>query len=147
MKQFSTPFFCARNPPPLQTMRHLLTLLFFGWICWIVYLADTAQGCVFFDLIRGLPNGDKLGHFGLFGMLALLLNHSLNYRALRLGRWSVPWGAVAVLTFAIAEECTQYFLPSRNFDPCDVLADLCGITVFSLLMLGWRKHHAAPSRA
>jgi len=127
-------------------MRHFPTLLFFGWICWIVYLADTAQGCVFFDLVRRMPNGDKLGHFGLFGTLALLLNHSLNYRRIRLGRWSIQWGALMVMGFAIAEESTQWFLPARTFDLCDILADACGVTVLSLIQLERRNRRAAVSR-
>ena len=124
-------------------MRHLLTAAFFGGICWIIYLADTARGCVFFDLIKSLPHGDKLGHFGLFGGLALLLNHSLSYRKLRLGWWAPQRGALLVMSFAIAEEFSQRYLPSRSFDLYDVLADVCGVTVGTLIQLAWRKRRAA----
>lgn len=127
-------------------MRHLVTVAFFGWICRIVYLADTAQGCCLFDLGQCVPHGDKLGHVGLFGMLAMLLNHSLGYRKIPLGGGSLPWGAVLVMGFALAEECTQRFLPHRTFDPWDVLADLCGVALASLIPLAWLKYRtAAPA--
>jgi hypothetical protein len=118
-------------------MRHLLTLAFFGWLCWIIYLADTAQRFFIFELIQEVPGGDKVGHFCLFGGLAWLLNRSLRYRCLRLGPVSLQWGAVLVMIFATGEEFTQQLFPNRNFDWVDLLADFCGIAVFSLLQLGW----------
>ncbi|MCF7676002.1 MAG: VanZ family protein [Akkermansiaceae bacterium] len=116
--------------------RHIPTLVFFGFLCWIIYLADAARSSVFFQWAGHLPGGDKLGHFCLFGLLALLLNRSLGYRSLRLGRLRLPLGAVLVMLFAIGEELTQLWFPNRTFDLADLAADLCGVVTFSLLQ--WR---------
>lgn len=119
-------------------IRHLLTLVFFGWICWIIYLADTAQAFCFLKLVQTYPGTDKLGHFCLFGGLAWLLNRSLKFRTIQLGSYAIQLGAVLVLGFAVGEEITQRFFPSRTFDLVDLMADISGVAFFSLLQLGWR---------
>lgn len=119
-----------------------MTLGFFAWLCWIIYLADTAQKFIFFDLIREVPGGDKIGHFCLFGGLAWLLNWSLKYRGLRLGPSSLQWGAIVVMGFAAGEEFTQQFFPNRTLDGVDLLADFCGIACFSMLQLAWRRRRS-----
>lgn len=114
-------------------MKHLPAVAFFGFLCWIIYLADSALPSVFFDLVRNIPGGDKLGHFGLFGTLAWLLNRSLGFRTIRLGRWRLPLGATLVLAFAAVEEFSQLAFPNRTFDLVDLTADACGVLVFSLV--------------
>ena len=131
---FSTPFFYSR-PSAVHLsahMRHLLTFCFFSWLCWIIWLADTAQEFFFFELIREIPGGDKIGHFCLFGGLAWLLNRSLKYRGFHLGPISLQWGAVVVMAFAAGEEFSQQLFPNRTFDGVDLLADFCGVACFSL---------------
>ena len=127
-------------------MRHLLTLVFFGGLCWIIYLADTARTIYPFELLHDIPQGDKLGHFGLFGGLAWLLNRSLDFRRLQVGRFPLQLGAVLVMTFAAGEELTQWFFPNRHCDLADLLADLCGVVCFTLLQQRWNRHHSADSR-
>lgn len=126
-------------------MRHLLTLGFFGWLCWVIYLADTAQKFFFFELIRELPGGDKVGHCCLFGALAWLLNRSLQFRSFRLGPVALQLGAVLVMVFAVGEEFSQRFFPNRTFDWVDLLADGCGIGLVTLLQMGWRRRRTAAA--
>jgi len=42
-------------------------------------------------------------------------------------------GALAVLAFAILEELSQYFFPNRTLDGYDLLADVVGVILFSLI--------------
>ncbi len=42
-------------------------------------------------------------------------------------------GAVLVLAFALIEELSQFFVVSRTLDAIDLLADVAGILVFSVL--------------
>ena len=119
------------------------TVLFALFIAWIVYLADTGQDSIFFELVKVLPLGDKLGHFFLFGLLALGANLALNHRGIRWGRWLVPTGALVVFFVAAAEELSQMFVSGRTCDITDLLADVAGIVVFSALGIAlaarWRK--------
>lgn len=120
---------------PIQLLRHpaLYAVGFFGFICWIIFLADSGRPSVFFDFVRKLPYGDKLGHAGLFGFLALLANLGFGLRYLKL-----PWiqvGSLVVLMFAMGEELTQHFFPNRTMDPVDAVADVLGIGLATLISL------------
>jgi VanZ family protein len=85
------------------------------------------------------PNGDKLGHFLLYGILSLLLNLAF------LSRPSVNpartiWTVSLVLSILIGlEEWSQSLFDSRTMDIVDLLASYAGVTVFALLAWWMRK--------
>ena len=99
---------------------------FFGFILWIIVVSDIGGPNVLIDSVRAIPYGDKLGHMGLYAVLALLVNLSLKPRSQRyLG---LPLGCALVLAFALWEELSQYFFPStRMLDVQDALADIVGV--------------------
>lgn len=103
----------------------ILAIAVFAFICWIIYMADTGQDSVFFEFVKMLPYGDKLGHCGLYGMLALLANWACGFRFLK-NQW-VQMGSLLVLTFALGEELTQHFNIKRTMDVADAAGDLVGI--------------------
>ena len=99
-----------------------MPLGFFVFIAYIIFLADTADYNFAFRLIGHIPYGDKLAHALLYGIMALLLSKALPKH---------PYlGAVIVLIFALLEECSQYYIPSRTFDLGDLVADFVGILGF-----------------
>lgn len=119
----------------------ILALGFTGFILWIIYLANTGEQSIFFDFVRALPFGDKLGHFGLFGMLTLLMNFACKLKTIKIASVSVYLGAILVFSFAILEELSQFFVDSRTLDITDILADTVGIVFFSgltFLINKWR---------
>ncbi|SDJ82033.1 hypothetical protein SAMN04488540_1148 [Ferrimonas sediminum] len=107
----------------------LLGIGFFGFILWIIYLANSGGDSVFFDLVRHLPYGDKLGHFCLFGLLTLAANLGTGLRTVLFGRWYL--GTTLVSLFVLLEELSQILLPRRTFDLADLAADLAGIVLFT----------------
>lgn len=119
----------------------ILALGFTGFILWIMYLANTGEQSIFFDFVRALPFGDKLGHFGLFGMLTLLMNFACKLKTIKIASISIYLGAILVFAFAILEELSQFFVDSRTLDITDILADISGIAFFSgltFLINKWR---------
>lgn len=110
-----------------------IALGFFAFILWAIYQANTGSSNLFFDLIQPLPYGDKLGHFGLFGLLTLLANLASRCRTLSIGRFKLYWGSTAVSLFVLIEELSQGLIPTRTLDMMDLAADGLGITLFSLL--------------
>ncbi|AQU81524.1 MULTISPECIES: VanZ family protein [unclassified Halomonas] len=110
-----------------------LAVTFFIFIVWIIYLANTGGSSVFFDLVRSIPYGDKLGHFCLFGFLTLVVVAALRFRTITFGRFQVYYGAILVAVFALGEELSQALLPSRTFDFLDLTADALGILAASLV--------------
>ena len=65
-------------------LRVILPLGFFLFIGFIIYLADTANYNFAFRVIGTIPNGDKLMHGLLYGIMALLLNYGLNFKSYKL---------------------------------------------------------------
>lgn len=130
-------------------LRIILPLGFFLFIAFIIYLADTADYNFAFRVIGQIPNGDKVMHGLLYGVMALLLNYGLkfsievrcplfHYTPLHKIVDTRPLvfmqlGAIIVLTFAGLEEISQYWLPSRTCDVFDFVADTVGVILFSLI--------------
>ncbi|MFO7538775.1 MAG: VanZ family protein [Chloroflexota bacterium] len=106
-----------------------LAFCFFLFILWIIYLANTGSSSIFFNLVRSIPYGDKLGHVGLFGFLTLLAIVGSKFRSFSYGRLNIYYGAAIVFLFALGEELSQTFIPSRTFDFVDLVANSIGIVV------------------
>lgn len=105
---------------------------FFAFIIWIIYLANTGGRNVLFDFVRSVPNGDKVGHFLLFGVLTLVVNLALKLRTLNLHYFRMYIGTILVSLFVVLEELSQVFIPSRTFELEDLTADAIGIMLFTL---------------
>jgi len=111
----------------------LLSISFFGFILWIIYLANTGRNSIFFEFVASIPYGDKLGHFCLFGLLTLALNFSCKLKSLHLMSIKVYLGSIVVFAFVIIEETSQFFIATRTVDMLDLLADFIGIVFFNVV--------------
>jgi VanZ family protein len=92
-------------------------------------------------LVQSIPAGDKVGHFLLFGTLAFLANLAVARSGASL-RWHLKISALVVVV-VVAEELSQIFLPHRNFDSMDLVADLAGIILFSAFAYFWKRSRLA----
>ena len=101
--------------------------LFFLFIIWVISQANSYGTNYLFEWVDNVPYKDKVGHFTLYGILAVLFDLALNKANWHVKSWGISKAAVFVLTFAILEEFTQIWIPARNFDWVDGLADLIGI--------------------
>jgi hypothetical protein len=119
-------------------LRILLPFVFFLFIGFIIYLADSADDNFAFTLIGHIPYGDKLMHGLLYGIMALLLNYGLNFKSKNILGFNLQIGALIVLTFAGVEELSQYWFPSRTCDVVDFVADTIGVILFSFF--NTKKH-------
>lgn len=116
---------------------NLLTFLaglFFVFICYIIFCADTGQSVLFVKQVRHLPYGDKVCHFLLYGILAFLVNLAFNNKTVLIMRRPFLLGSIWVLFFAIAEEFTQLFLVHRSFELIDIICDVLGIALASVFV-------------
>jgi VanZ family protein len=99
-----------------------------GWCAFIFYLSSLSKPPVpgFFDRI---PNGDKLGHFLLYGVLGLLTYFAQwgeKNPAVRARAWlfTILWSAL----YGASDEFHQHFTPGRATDIFDWAADVLGAT-------------------
>jgi len=109
----------------------VFSLLFFIFILWIIYLADTGQNSRFFELIHGVPFGDKIGHFILYGVLTFGVVVATRFRVRKIASFTIFSGALYVTVFAVVEEVSQQFFAIRTLDGVDLFADGLGICLFS----------------
>ena len=117
----------------LKKLILFVAIAFFSFIVWIIYLANTGQNSIFFEFVDILPYGDKLGHFFLFGFLSLAANFAFKLKTFSLFSRDIYIGSIIVFSFALIEELSQYFFPNRTLDIIDLIADILGILMFTLL--------------
>lgn len=100
------------------------------WLPVAVYM-----GVIFFASSISMPPGadlvpDKLVHAAIYGGLAVVLLRAIG-RGLRYPlTWSqMIWAVVLACLYGVSDEIHQAFVPLRQADPADVLADILGATV------------------
>jgi polysaccharide biosynthesis protein VpsQ len=123
-----------------------LTFVFILLLVVIVVAADRGKLPAFVGVLYNFPNGDKVGHFTLMGLLSLLVNLGMLSGA---GKRTVRRALTASLVVAglvTLEEISQKFFPSRNASWVDLAFSLAGIAVFGALawFLVERKKSFSP---
>jgi VanZ family protein len=116
------------NPFPVAGFRWL-TLGFVVFLALVFMWAD--GGALPAPLVRlyAFPQGDKVGHFVLYGLLSFLLALSFPGRAVRAGRIVIPASLIAVLALAVVEEFSQAFFSTRSASLLDMAAGWLGALV------------------
>lgn len=109
-----------------------LAILFSLFILLIIVLADVGVLSRTLRFLHAVPFGDKVGHFILYGILALLINLAL-FRS-RPGQNRIPilikTGMILGLLIGLEEFSQQYFA-NRSFDPVDLAFSYLGLACFS----------------
>ncbi len=125
----------------------LAFLLFAAGFVSILVIANRGRADLFWQLVGTVPCGDKLGHLGLVGTLAFLLNLVLDRRrAFRSGN-GLMLGSLLVLVFMTLEEASQAFIPCRSFDLVDGLANVVGVFCAEGLLRMLPSRSSPPSPA
>lgn len=118
-----------------------LTISYISFILLVIVAADTGHLNFFIRWIHSIPYGDKLGHFLLVGMLALVINLSWNAARFRWWGGSILKGSLVVFILITLEECSQYFISYRHFDLGDLISNYLGI-----LLLGHLAIYLSPQK-
>ncbi len=113
---------------PLRTI--LLAALVIGTVAFMTWVILSVDGPGLPPIITRLyayPNGDKLGHLLLMGLLAFVLTLALPRR------WQLPVLSILAMLLA-AEEYSQRFF-NRHSDWLDLFCSLAGMCLFGGLAL------------
>jgi hypothetical protein len=111
---------------PRPLLRLAFVLFTTGFIS-IIVLADSGRAGGLWTFLGAFPGGDKLGHLGLVGTLSLLLNLLLEGRRAPYPCNRIMLGSLLLLVAMTLEEASQAFIPHRNFDLLDGLANIAGV--------------------
>ena len=104
-------------------------------IIWVIFDANNGNNNLFIEIIQQVRYGDKIGHFFIFGVLALLLNIILDFRKV----YFIFLGSGIIFIGVLAEEISQNFLENRTFDFGDLFSDFLGIFFLTFLFLKIKK--------
>lgn len=107
----------------------IFTVCYICILAGIIYLANTKSTQSLLKFTGNIPFGDKIGHFFLMGIFALLLNCSLNFKRV----WRLSLGSLIVLVIVTIEEISQIFVRGRTFSWKDLVADFLGIIILGEL--------------
>lgn len=110
-------------------MRNItLPISFLIFILLIITLANLGFGPKLWGFINDIPQGDKIGHFILYGLTVLSIESFWGFKKLGLG-------TIITIIFVIIEEVSQNFISSRTFSLLDLFWSFAGIAVFEILMI------------
>jgi len=108
-------------------------MLYFAFILWAIYMANIGERTIFFEFTEHIRNGDKYGHFLLFGIFTPLLIVALRFSCFTWGRLKVYKGTLYIAVFVVLEELIQMFVPRRTVALADLAASGLGVLVFTLI--------------
>lgn len=115
-------------------------ILFTLFIVLIIVMADKGILAHYLGFLYLYPYGDKVGHFFLYGILALLVDRALFISLPGQSRKPLVVKAGLVLALLIGlEEFSQKYFSSRTFDLIDLTCSYLGVIFFSWLALKLKK--------
>ncbi|MEW5795165.1 MAG: VanZ family protein [Candidatus Zixiibacteriota bacterium] len=86
---------------------------------------------------------DKLAHFLEYAVFALLAYRSVSHWSERLQpRMMFLISFLVLAVFAVVDEVLQRFIPGRQTDIWDYVADLCGGVAVYGLLVWWRRRRS-----
>jgi VanZ family protein len=107
-----------------------ISVLFFVFIILVIVLADTDKLPHFIRAIYDFPNGDKAGHFILYGLLNFFFTSAFLSALPSKPRIWVALSVGLVLSIFIGvEEWSQQYFSSRTSSFTDLFASYLGVLV------------------
>jgi VanZ family protein len=118
----------------------LSVLLFALFLLLVIVLANTGKVGDVFGWVYYIPYGDKVGHFVLWGILALLVSLAYPTSRVQILSLKILKSNLIVCIAPVLEEISQLFFPERSASLIDLAAGLVGI--FILGEVGaWLQRH------
>ena len=104
--------------------------LFLAFIVGLIVFADADLLPDFVNAIYDFPNGDKVGHFVLYGLLNFFITRAfLSSLPTRRGGWVTLSVGLILALFIALEEFSQKYFASRTFSYSDLFASFLGVIV------------------
>jgi VanZ family protein len=89
----------------------------------------------------GVPGADKLVHVGLYGLLGALCARGLRLGSSLRGARAMWLAAALAALYGMSDELHQRFVPGRNADWVDVIADAIGALLGAGVMAVFNRRH------
>lgn len=122
----------------------ILALFAVLFVALLVLSADAGRMPAFLRAVYDFPQGDRVGHVAIYGVLSFLMAIAFE-RRLQLVSLKLPIAAPFILAFAVIEEMSQALFPSRTADPVDLACSIVGVVAGAWLAMRWRKQHSSAA--
>ena len=107
-----------------------VAVIFLLFIIGVVILADADLLPDFVRELYDFPNGDKIGHFVLYGLLNFFITRAfLSSLPTRRGGWVTFSVGLILALFIALEEFSQKYFASRTSSYLDLFASFLGVIV------------------
>jgi VanZ family protein len=105
---------------------------FLFFVIIVIVLADNGSLPHSIHMLYDFPNGDKVGHFMLFGLLNFFVTRAFfsSFPTKPRGWVTLLIGLTLTLLIEL-EEWSQQFFSTRTFDIVDFLASFAGVLTFA----------------
>jgi glycopeptide antibiotics resistance protein len=116
-------------------LRILTVFAFLAFAAVVISMGmQTPFGWAVCNFVGSLPIDDKSLHFLILALLTVLVNTSLEGKRVCFfqRKWLV--GSIFLGCLITFEECTQLFIPSRNFDFMDMVCNYAGIFAGGIML-------------
>ncbi|MFU8892638.1 MAG: VanZ family protein [Luteolibacter sp.] len=124
------------HPTPHLHLFRFLAISYILFLIAIVILINQSENGHWWTFIHTTPYADKLGHLGLTATLGFLCNLAFTKKPLSLRPTRIT---LILLLIVSLEEISQVFIPTRNFDLLDMLANSIGLALGQLAATGFQK--------
>ena len=111
-------------------LRMLSALLALVWMATIFYLSSQPMP----EINLGFSSQDKLLHLGAYGLLSMLLLGGMPRRPDGYRLRQVLFAALLAALYGCSDELHQSFVPSRQMDGLDLVADALGALLGALAL-------------
>lgn len=92
------------------------------------------------------PQWDKFAHAAEYGFLCYLLLRALRGTfPMAQTRSLAVWAVLIAVSYAASDEVHQAFVPHRDSDVLDILADGGGASIVSAVWIFWNKKKTKPN--
>lgn len=124
-----------------------LTAIYLAALTFAIFMMSRQEFRSLLGFLRFIPHYDKYIHFFAIGFLSMLLNTTLDCRAVRILGVRLMAGSFIIGLLMTVEEGGQLFLRNRVFDYWDLVADYLGIFAFGRLAIYIHEHPLLRTRA
>lgn len=127
----------------LKTLVRLLAVLLALFLFALIYIADSNLFISLWGWFYNVRYLDKITHFVLFGLLAMLISLGFPTRRVRLPLLHPQISTLVLAAVTALEELSQAFIPGRHADPRDLISGWLGILLFGELGAWLRQWYLA----
>ncbi len=112
----------------LQLVRVTSALLVCSWIAMIYFLSSQSSVDIGIDFAMK----DKLFHMAAYGLLGLFIMGTMRPSEIGYSYNQVALTTLIATIYGITDEWHQAYVPNRNSDPMDIIADCIGALLVTL---------------